>query len=37
VLERAKRWRLGDESVTFTVADGRRLADLVDEVIEDVS
>jgi len=34
LLMRAKASRLGDGSVTFTMSDGRRLADLVDEVCD---
>lgn len=34
LLARAKAWRLGDDSVTFTTEDGREACDLVDAVID---
>jgi nucleotidyltransferase-like protein/aminoglycoside adenylyltransferase-like protein len=37
LLARAKAWRLGDDSVTFTATDGAAIADLVDAVVADAT
>jgi hypothetical protein len=34
LLARAKAWRLGDDSVTFTTADGLATCDLVEAVAD---
>jgi predicted nucleotidyltransferase len=35
LLARAKRWRLGDDGLAFTVADGLAACDLIDAVVDD--
>jgi hypothetical protein len=35
LLARAKRWRLGDDGLAFTVADGLAACDLIDAVADD--
>lgn len=37
LLARAKRHRLGDDSLVFTVADGRAACDLIDTVVADAA
>jgi Domain of unknown function (DUF4111) len=37
LLERARRWRLGDESVRFTVAEGLAACDLTEEIADDAA
>jgi Nucleotidyltransferase domain len=34
LLQRAKRWRLGDDAVTFTAAEGLAACDLIDAIIQ---
>jgi hypothetical protein len=36
LLARARTWRLGDDTITFTATDGLRICDLIDAVIADV-
>jgi hypothetical protein len=37
LLAHARAWRLGDDTVTFTAADGLAACDLVDAVAEDTA
>jgi hypothetical protein len=37
LLTRAKAYRLGDESITFTVSDGYAIGELANAVIDDVT
>jgi Domain of unknown function (DUF4111) len=37
LLARAKAWRLGDDSVAFTTADGLATCDLVDAIVKDAA
>jgi hypothetical protein len=37
LLARAKAWRLGDDTITFTATDGHAIADLIDAVIADAT
>jgi hypothetical protein len=35
LLDRAKRWRHGEDAATFTVTDARRVVDLIEMIIKD--
>ncbi len=37
LLQRAKQWRLGDDAVTFTAAEGLAACDLIDAIIRDAA